>query len=91
MPSFLPDGKHVLVTSRRLGGIFVVTLDTGQVQLVLPGESGPAQYVEPGYLLFLRGGVLLAQPFDLSTLRATGNAASIAEGVFRARRFLGVG
>ncbi len=88
LPSFLPDGKHVLVTADSApGGIFAVALDTGQVQLVLPGESGPARYVEPGYLLFSRGGILLAQPFDLSSLRATGNAQAIAEGVSGAAGF----
>jgi eukaryotic-like serine/threonine-protein kinase len=81
-PSFLPDGKHLLVTSNDgSGGIFSVSLATGEVQLVLPGENGPAQYVEPGYLLFLRGGVLMAQPFDARALRASGSAQSIAEAV----------
>ncbi len=87
-PSFLPDGKHVLVTSNDgSGGIFAVTLATGQVQLVLPGENGPAQYIEPGYLLFLRGGDLLAQPFDARAMRTSGSAQSIAEGVAAATRF----
>ena len=81
-PSFLPDGKHVLVTSTAAsGGIFVVDLATGELQPVLPGENGPAQYVEPGYLLFSRGGVLMAQPFDLRSMRATGNPQSVAESV----------
>jgi eukaryotic-like serine/threonine-protein kinase len=81
-PSFLPDGKHILVTSDTApGGIFVISLATGQVQPVLPGESGPAEYVEPGYLLFLRGGNLLAQPFDARSRRASGSAQSIAEAV----------
>jgi hypothetical protein len=81
-PSFLPDGKHVLVTSNSAsGGIFAVSVTTGEVEPVLPGEIGQAQYVEPGYLLFLRGGTLLAQPFDLRTLHATGSAQSIAESV----------
>ena len=90
-PSFLPDGKHVLVTSNDgSGGIFAVSLATGQVQLVLPNENGPAQYVEPGYLLFLRGGILLAQPFDARSLRTTGSAQSVAESVCRRLQFLGV-
>ncbi len=81
-PSFLPDGKHVLVTSNSAsGGIFVVSVATGEVQPVLPGENGQAQYVEPGYILFLRGGTLLAQSFDLRSLHATGSAQSIAESV----------
>jgi eukaryotic-like serine/threonine-protein kinase len=79
-PSFLPDGKHVLVTSNAVSsGIFAVSLATGEVQPVLPGENSPAQYVEPGYVLFSRGGVLLAQPFDLRSMRVTGSAQSIAE------------
>jgi eukaryotic-like serine/threonine-protein kinase len=81
-PSFLPDGKHILVTSNAAsGGIFAVSLATGQVQLVLPDETGAAHYVEPGYLLFLRGGALLAQPFDARSLRVAGSAQIIAESV----------
>jgi eukaryotic-like serine/threonine-protein kinase len=81
-PSFLPDGKHVLVTSNAgSGGIFAVSLATGEVQAVLASENSPAQYVEPGYLLFARGGALLAQPFDPHSLRVTGSAQNIAESV----------
>ncbi len=81
-PNFLPDGKHILVTSNEAsGGILAISLATGRVQLVLPGETGPAQYVEPGYVLFLHGGALLAQPFDASNLRTTGSAQVIAEAV----------
>ena len=81
-PWFLPDGKHLLVTSNAAsGGIFVVSLETGQVQSLLPGESGPARYGEPGHVLFVRGGTLLAQPFDKRDLRTTGSAQSIAESV----------
>jgi eukaryotic-like serine/threonine-protein kinase len=81
-PNFLPDGKHVLVTSNAgAGGIFVVTVDTGEVQTVLPAENSPVQYAEPGYLLFSRGGTLVAQPFDADNLRVSGSAHSIAESV----------
>src|SRR3984893_17249726 len=39
-PSFLPDGKHVLVTSNSAsGGIFAVSVTTGEVEPVLPGEN----------------------------------------------------
>lgn len=86
--SFLPDDKHVLVTSNNgSGGILAVSLATGQVQPVLPAENSPAQYVEPGYVLFLRGGVLLAQPFDAHSLRVTGSAQSIAESVSSSTSF----
>jgi Tol biopolymer transport system component len=80
-PHFLPDGKHLLVTANTTGGIFVVDRDTGQVQPVLPSES-LAQYAEPGYLLFLHGASLMAQPFDVRTLRLSGTARFIAEPVY---------
>jgi eukaryotic-like serine/threonine-protein kinase len=82
-PSFLPDGKHILVTSNAAsGGIFVVAVDTGEVQPVLPSESSPAQYAEPGYLMFLQGDSLMAQPFDLRTLRVSGAARRVAESIY---------
>ena len=81
-PSFLPDGKHFLVTANDGSGIFVVSLDTGAVQLVVPNENSGANYVDPGYLLYLRGDNLVAQPFDAKKLRTTGPAQNVAESVF---------
>lgn len=81
-PSFLPDGKHFLVTSNAGSGIFVVSLDSGAVQPVLPNESSPARYVEPGYLLYLHGDRLMAQPFDVKRLHVTGAPQNVAESVF---------
>jgi hypothetical protein len=52
------------------------------MQPVLPSESSPAQYAEPGYVLFLHGDSLMAQPFDAKTLRVSGTAQRIAESVF---------
>lgn len=81
-PSFLPDGKHFLVTANDGSGIFVVSLDTGAVQLVAPNVSSGSSYVDPGYLLYMRGDNLVAQPFDAKKLRTTGSAQNIAESVF---------
>jgi Tol biopolymer transport system component len=87
-PSFLPDGKHVLVTSYSgSGGIFVVSIDTGAVQPVLPNESSLASYAEPGYLLYLHGDSLMAQRFDLRNLRVNGNPQRLAESVTGDRSF----
>ena len=81
-PSFLPDGQHFLVTSNTVGGIFVASAETGELRSVLPDESGLAQYAEPGYILFLHGDSLMAQPFDAKTFRVSGVAQRIAESVF---------
>jgi Tol biopolymer transport system component len=81
-PSFLPDGKHILVTSNSgSGGIFLVSIDSGEVQPLLPAESSPAQFAEPGYILFLRGDSLMAQPFDPRSPRVSESARRVAESV----------
>ncbi len=81
-PSFLPDGKHLLVTSNSAsGGIFLVSVDSGEVQPLLPSESSPAQYADKGYILFLRGDTLMAQPFDTRSLRVSGSPRRVAESV----------
>jgi Tol biopolymer transport system component len=81
-PSFLPDGKHLLATNNTSGGIFAVSIETGEVQPVLPSETGPALYADPGYLLFLQGDSLMAQPFDLRSLHVSGSAQRVAESLF---------
>ena len=40
-----------------------------------------AAYSPPGYLLFVRDGALMAQPFDADKLRITGDAVPIADQV----------
>jgi hypothetical protein len=87
-PSFLPDGRHFLFTARAYNrpfdsedaGIFVGSLDSPQVARLLPDVSS-ARYVEPGFVLFARGGVLTAVPFDPGTRRITGDPISLDEKV----------
>jgi len=43
------------------GWIWAGSLDSGNTKRLLGAESG-AFYAGPGYLLFLRGGAVLAQP-----------------------------
>ena len=78
-PSFLPDGHHLFVLSNGASaGIFVVVLEGGPVQSVLPQDDRPARYVDPGYILFARRGNLSAQQFDLRSLQTTGSAVTVA-------------
>jgi serine/threonine protein kinase len=84
LPCFLPDGKHLLYTS---GGL---TLDKGDCKIMLldldSGKSTPllkemslGLYAAPGYVIFVRGTNLMAQPFDASKASLTAEAVVLAE------------
>ncbi|HUK86680.1 MAG TPA: protein kinase, partial [Terriglobales bacterium] len=83
-PSFLPDGRHLLYynssPSGPLGrpapaevdagsGIYVLDIKTGHQSLVVRAIS-QGQYAS-GYVFYLDQGNLMAQPFELSSLKAT--------------------
>jgi eukaryotic-like serine/threonine-protein kinase len=81
-PSFLPDGNHFLFTvyaaDSSKSGVFVGSLDSPHATRLLPDETN-AQYTEPGYLVFRRGGDLMAQPFDAKNLRLSGEPFLLAQ------------
>lgn len=84
-PYFLPDGRHFLYTvhsrQRENNGIFVGSIDTvGPGRLIL-SENSRVEYALPGYLLFVRGQNLMAQPFDARTCATTGEAFPVAANV----------
>jgi Tol biopolymer transport system component len=86
-PSFLPDGRHFLFYALYLNKqpeVRVGSLDSSESKIVLQGYSR-AMYADPGYLLFVREGTLLAQPFDLSTLSVTGSPMPVAENLLYLR------
>ncbi|MGO9642642.1 MAG: protein kinase domain-containing protein [Candidatus Acidiferrales bacterium] len=93
-PVFLPDGNHFLywsgnpfsMSSAGINGIYVGSLDGKERQFLFPADSD-ALYAPPGYLLFLRGETLMAQPFDASALKLTGDAIPIAEHVGNPEKF----
>lgn len=86
LPHFLPDGNRLLFFSGKTTvtekdqGIYSLDLGTKKVALVAT-ESSEGIYVEPGYLIFVRNGNLMAQPFDVRGLRLNGQAVPIAEHV----------
>src|SRR5213078_3243197 len=102
-PSFLPDGRHFVyvrsATRPENNGVYVGSLDAkpGQQSLrrLLAAESGAVYAASPdskrGHLLFLRGGTLLAQPFDTGRLEPAGNAVPVAEHVGSGTYFSGTG
>jgi Tol biopolymer transport system component len=82
-PQFLPDGKHFVFAS--LGnqggqGLYLASLDSTQIQRLFDADS-QAIFVPPGYLIFMRQGILLQQQFDLSTFRPSGEPIAIAENI----------
>ncbi|MFN0009027.1 MAG: hypothetical protein ACKVXR_14085, partial [Planctomycetota bacterium] len=81
-PSFLPDGRHFLFTQPNEGKPYLQlgSLDTEETRrLAVAGSM--AQFVKPGYVLYVRDGVLLAHAFDVHALELTGEALEIERGV----------
>ena len=82
-PHFLPDGRHYLCFTYCSGpgnAIAVGSLDSKLLTILMPADSLP-MYSPPGYLLFVKGNVLLAQSFDLSSLRLSGDVLPVAQDV----------
>jgi Tol biopolymer transport system component len=87
LPWFLPDGKRLLFFSgsqtsdkEKTSAINCLDLDSGKTTIVAK-EPSEGRYAEPGYLLFVREGNLMAQPFDASSAKTTGEAVPVAERV----------
>jgi eukaryotic-like serine/threonine-protein kinase len=93
-PTFLTDGRHFVYlrispSAPEMSGSYVGTLDAKPdeqgAQRLMPYVVG-LTYVtagdsDPGRLLFLREGTLMAQPFDTKRLALAGNPVPIAERV----------
>jgi Tol biopolymer transport system component len=94
LPWFLPGGRRLLyfvgtVTGAKQNSVHVLDLDTKKDQMLLGLESG-ARYTAPGWLTFVRDQNLMAQRFDAATLKLSGEAVPIAEGIrFNAARWSG--
>jgi Tol biopolymer transport system component len=82
-PRFLPDGKHFLYWAGGGGsgipGTYFAALDTAGSRLIRPGST--AGIYASGYLLYLRGDVLLAQAFDPARGQLSGDPHPVAEHV----------
>ena len=85
-PQLLPDGKHFISLD---SGVRVRSLD-GKEDAQLSGISGSNVWFSPttpgstdGFLLFVRAGVLIAQPFDVESLELTGEPTALPAEVAR--------
>jgi eukaryotic-like serine/threonine-protein kinase len=82
-PSFLPDGRHFLLTvlgGATQHGIYIGSLDNAGLLQILP-DSSRAEYSEVGYLFFDRDGNLVAQRFDPKQFHLSGEVIKIATGI----------
>jgi serine/threonine protein kinase len=79
-PQFLPDGRHFMyfVMSGRAPGIAAGSLDSKQTSRIVD-TAFAGRYLPPGFLLFIREGSLIAQPFDVTRLRLTGDPLQLAD------------
>jgi Tol biopolymer transport system component len=86
-PILLPDGKHFIYFATNhsdprpstSNGIYFASLDGRENRFVTPGESNAT--FASGHLLWVLNGDLLAQSFDPSTGRTSGEPMAVAQGV----------
>jgi dipeptidyl aminopeptidase/acylaminoacyl peptidase len=84
-PSFLPDGRRFLFVSVRetapgAQDLYIGSLDGGDPALVLSGALRAA-YVPPGYLVFNRGAMVMAQSFDPDRRVLSGEPVRVVDAV----------
>jgi Tol biopolymer transport system component/tRNA A-37 threonylcarbamoyl transferase component Bud32 len=83
-PFVLPDGEHFLyvITSPLADtqGIWVASMANPRQKRRLTGDLSQAEYAA-GHLFFVRGGSLMAQPFDPRRLELQGEAAPVLDKV----------
>jgi Tol biopolymer transport system component len=86
-PEFLPDGKHYLYLSvgsaPYQAGIYAASLDSNDRKFLVANNakaaSSNAAYLQSGQLLYLRNRILVTQPFDLHSLKLSGEPRPVAE------------
>ncbi|HXI02063.1 MAG TPA: hypothetical protein VNI57_02695, partial [Candidatus Saccharimonadales bacterium] len=88
LPAFLPDGRHFLYIQDTSWGVssssspnhlMLASLDGAEAPRKLLDVDSLAQYVAPGYLIFVRDDSLLAQPFDAKTSKLAGAPVPLVE------------
>ena len=72
--------NYLALGKPEVSGVYVGSLDSLETKRILASDS-QAVYAYPGYLLFLRQGILLAQRFDPGKLELSGDPLPQAEHV----------
>ena len=82
-PEFLPDGRRFLYISEPDGGgtkLMLHTLDEKD-DIELTAADSRVQYAEPGYLIYVLDGMLVAHPFDADKGELTGEPMPLADNI----------
>ncbi len=80
-PSFLPDGKHYIFSLLEIKGIgtnsdvYLGSIENNETKKII-SESAYGRY-EDGFLFYIKQGILVAQPFDISSFSLKGKPISI--------------
>ncbi len=95
-PQILPGGNTLLFTIAKTADglsrwdtarVVVQSLKSGERKTVIQGGSA-ARYIPTGHLLYARGGIIFAIPFDASRGEVSGKAVAVVEGVRRTAGFV---
>jgi len=85
LPSFLPDGKHVLLfveaLSPQVSGVYLMSVDQNDPRRIVGSDSSAVYDESNGRLIFGREGRLYWQAFDIKTLQVTGEPSVITDRV----------
>jgi serine/threonine protein kinase len=85
-PVFLPDGKHFIYLAANfsakpgINALFLGSVDSAEKRMLV-NTSANAFYADPGYLLYMRDKVLVAQPFDLRHFVLSGEPHTLSDEV----------
>ncbi len=84
LPEFLPDGERFVYLEWDTSGNSTMMLGAldGTAPSPLVESVSRVQYVEPGYLLYVRESTLVAQPFDTGVGELTGEPRPVADQVY---------
>jgi serine/threonine protein kinase len=78
-PHVLPDGRHFLFADGSRGGLYLAELGAKEGKRLADGSAG--QFVEPSWVLNVRGTSLVAQSFDAGSQSLSGSPITIADQV----------
>jgi serine/threonine protein kinase len=82
-PQFLPDGQHFLFFVRGgsdASGVYLGSLDRRAPKRLTAADRSGA-YLNPGWLIFIQQGTLVARRLNVSQAELTGDPATLAESV----------